>query len=201
MRVTILSLVIVEALLRKRPCLATMTGAAGDDCGDDGPQAKSCTPDCKWHCTNPTCEQVCQPMCAAPTCKTYCKPLRGSMQKNGCRTHCADPKCTVVCPHTCTSGNCPKCRTVCGPPVCETDCNTDCVTKCADPVCNFHCEKPSNCSQPVCSMQCSSSGDCLSGPHNDHVDSPEGLAPYSDATVAGLASGVGDITKAMTGSV
>jgi len=178
-------------------------GSSGDSSGKVSGKAgaaekkpKACEPTCHWTCSNPHCEQTCQPLCASPVCKTYCKPLHGSIVSNGCHTRCNPPKCTVICPRSCTAGNCPKCRTVCGPPVCETMCNTDCMTKCADPICNFHCEKPTNCAKPVCSMSCQSASDCLTGkPGVDRVLTPKGFAPMSDAAVAGFAHGVGDITQ------
>mmetsp|Transcript_36389 Transcript_36389/g.87497 ORF Transcript_36389/g.87497 Transcript_36389/m.87497 type:complete len:420 (-) Transcript_36389:66-1325(-) len=162
---------------------------------------RACSPTCQWTCTNPKCEQTCQPMCAAPVCRTFCEPMKGSVEDNGCHTVCKDPTCTIICPRSCTAGNCPKCRTVCGPPMCTTKCNSECVTKCAEPICNFHCQKPHNCPQPQCSMSCNAVSDCLStGQEPGNIgESPKGYVAMTGGTQAKFANGVGNIVEGPKG--
>merc|ERR1719424_1825735 len=78
------------------------------------------------------CNSLCSPRCKPPVCVTGCK----KMSLAGCKRTCKDPVCAVVCPPQCEHGTCPKCKTICGPSICELSCGkAACSSTCADPKC------------------------------------------------------------------
>jgi len=110
-----------------------------------------CHPKCKWTCGTSQCNTLCSPRCKAPKCVTACKKI--SLAR--CKRTCKDPQCAVVCPPQCEHGTCPKCKTVCGPSVCELSCGKGkCESTCADPDCVWDCKVNDVCAKPTCKMTC-----------------------------------------------
>lgn len=125
-----------------------------------------CHPSCKWNCQG-DCEQVCSPVCAPPQCETVCG------EAEGCGWHCEAPICAVVCPGACAHGQCPKCKTVCGPPRCQPRCNPTCESRCSDPQCSWKCNPDPKCAQPNCALDCSAPKVCqLEGDLNARPNNP-----------------------------
>lgn len=120
-------------------------------------QQGGCHPKCWWSCGDADCDETCEPVCAPPQCETACAPINLLT----CGQKCDPPKCAIVCPSMlCEHGDCPKCKTVCGPPVCRTACaDPICESQCADPVCSWKCN-PGKCEQPKCSLSCGGAKMC-----------------------------------------
>jgi hypothetical protein len=143
--------------------------------GKHGHGEALCDPHCTWQCgPEKSCDQNCTPSCAPPKCATFCAKSR-----ENCETRCAEPRCAVVCPatHDCLDGKCPRCKTVCSPPLCTTSCAPDdCQSKCARPVCSWTCKK-SECPMPKCQLNCVGLARCglaYHVPPNRNVEFPEG---------------------------
>lgn len=125
-----------------------------------------CHPQCHWNCGSDSCNQVCQPVCAPPQCETICGEAKG------CAWTCDPPICAVVCPGQCAHGNCPKCKTVCGPPRCKPRCNPDCESRCADPQCSWKCTPDPGCMKPNCNLDCADPCQTDFKDPNKYPDSP-----------------------------
>jgi len=121
--------------------------------------APVCNPRCGYTCgPDKECDQTCEPVCLPPQCETLCVK-----SEDKCETRCNKPKCAVICPASaepCPNGDCPKCRTLCAPPICTTSCSGSCHSVCTQPQCTWKCKLPEVCPKPECKMTCTGFDKC-----------------------------------------
>lgn len=139
---------------------------AADETAPCSSSTGKCTPQCRYECTDPVCDEVCTPDCLTPTCQTRCPDMAlTNLESAGCAMVCNQPSCQVECPSQgCAGNDCPACKTVCGEPVCTLSCpdQMNCQEYCEQPVCNWKCKAPNatSCPAPECTMTCEAPKGC-----------------------------------------
>jgi len=174
-------------LAQSNEALGTFQGSQQLSAAELQPNHAQCMPQCRYQCTNLTCDEECTPDCESPKCQTRCN----QPDLTGCQMQCGQPHCSVVCPQR--PGSRAQCTTHCSEPMCMLQCPKaqNCHSVCEQPQCSWKCRAPSSCPQPTCTMNCEAPSGCVGSTHRELPPLQLGeVAVQSFAAPAGFAMGV-----------